>query len=92
MNIDSVFAALLDIPNLRGAICRGHDELFDDYSDPVTVEWCLDSCKRCPALTPCKEWLNDLPVNLRPHGVIAGRVRRPRRNRFTAGSIAAVQS
>lgn len=76
------------IPALRGARCVGSHELFDaaitaerngrpeearearDYARRAALELCA----QCPALDPCRAWLDSLPAPQRPPGVIAGRV------------------
>ena len=76
--IGGLFAALDGIPDLPGAVCRGHDELFDDYDDPDATEYCVSMYKRCPALASCAHWFDSLPAPQGPFGVVAGKVRRPR--------------
>ena len=74
-----VIAELLDelartIPNLHGAACRGHPELFDaDRHDHQAITAAKAVCASCPVLGPCRAWLADQPVTLRPCGVVAGR-------------------
>jgi hypothetical protein len=72
-------AALLDAlgsgPNLSGALCVSHREVFDlalqlghaRRAGAAAVE----ICSACPALEPCGEWLAGLPPGERPNGVIA---------------------
>lgn len=86
-----LFAALAGIPRLEGARCRGRWELFDPQgcgeSEPEVAErhnYAAALCMRCPALEHCRTWLESLPPEERPEGVIAGVVpvfkkRRPRR-------------
>lgn len=78
MNIDGLFAALDGIPDLPGARCRGHENLWDLYDDLDAADYCVDLCKRCPALAACEHWFDSLPAPQRPYGVVAGKVRRPR--------------
>jgi hypothetical protein len=75
----AVIAELLDtlahdIPNLPGASCRGHAELFDvaGRHDPA-VERAKAVCASCPVLGDCRRWLASLPRLARPCGVVAGR-------------------
>ena len=76
---DLLIGALGGIPKLSGNLCRGEGELFDDFEDPEVVEYCLHRCQSCPALTDCQQWVNSRRPSARPHGVVAGQVRRPRR-------------
>ncbi len=63
-----------DIPNLPGAACRGHAELFDVAGrDDPAVERAQAVCAACPALRDCRRWLAGLPRLVRPCGVVAGR-------------------
>jgi WhiB family redox-sensing transcriptional regulator len=70
--------ALATTPNLRGAACTGHRDLFDAavaakgrpgelHTQAIAV------CAHCPALQRCEAWITRLPPRQRPHGVIAGR-------------------
>src|SRR6185312_7706559 len=63
-----------DIPDLHGAACRGHAEVFDvaDRHDPGIAQ-ARSICRSCPALQDCRDWLASLPRPMRPSGVIAGR-------------------
>lgn len=68
-------------PHLPGASCRSHVELFDrttgDTRKPDTREArtaALNLCHTCPALDPCRTWLDSLPAHQRPTGVIASRI------------------
>jgi hypothetical protein len=82
--IDDLMAALAGAPRLPGALCRGEADLFDQYDDPATVDYCVDVCASCPARADCERWLDSLRPSQRPHGVIAGRVNRPRQPRKRA--------
>jgi Transcription factor WhiB len=64
-----------DIPNLPGAACRGHAELFDvaDRHDTQGIARAQAVCASCPALRDCRRWLAGLPRLARPCGVVAGR-------------------
>ena len=75
-----VIAKLLDelahgIPNLHGAACRGHAELFDvaDRHDHQGIAQAKALCASCPVLYGCRAWLVSLPKPVRPCGVVAGR-------------------
>ena len=63
------------------AACRGKWELFDWTGDPATERKALRLCAQCPALPACAAWFDSVPVALRPAGVIAGHVHRPRHRR-----------
>jgi hypothetical protein len=41
----------------------------------------LSTCAVCPALTDCRMWLESLPVQDRPDGIVAGQSRAPRKPR-----------
>ena len=66
------------VPRLPGAACPGRWELFDATrgvrgpGGPARRE-ALQLCASCPALQGCGDWLEGLPVRLRPVGVVAGR-------------------
>jgi hypothetical protein len=82
VNVDDLFGALGAIPRLEGSLCVGRHELFDlrDISDPDRAEAearALALCGTCPAALQCRQWVERLPASRRPHGVIAGEVRRP---------------
>lgn len=76
-------------PALPDAACVNHWRLFDstisaskgnrsaELEDARTEA--LAVCMTCPALQPCRQWLNTIPPRRRPSGVIAGQVngRRP---------------
>jgi hypothetical protein len=72
-------AELLDdlaraIPDLAGAACRGHADLFDvARTDRAAIVKAKTICASCPVLDDCRAWLADQPATLRPCGVVAGR-------------------
>lgn len=81
----SVIDDLLDVvsaaPCLPGARCRGRHALFDcaGQDEPTDVvearhAQALGLCEHCPAATRCQSWLDSLPPNKRPAGVVAGRL------------------
>ena len=47
------------IPDLRGAACRGHPELFDVAvrHDTQAITAAKAVCTACPALRDCRRWL-----------------------------------
>ena len=79
------------IPNLPGARCKGHAELFDrtiayPHSDHRTLtdmarEQALFTCSICPVLDRCREWFEALAPEQRPRGVVAGRLNAPGQRR-----------
>ena len=78
-------------PRLDGARCRNLWAAFDppeSGEDPEEVRYrhqtALALCQRCPALTPCRDWLDALTPAQRPLGVVAGRVVAPTRGRAAA--------
>ena len=80
-NAVSIFATLLGIPKLDGANCAGQWSLFDEpeRGDPArraVVDSALRLCATCPALADCAAWYDRLPVDEKPTGVVAGRLRR----------------
>lgn len=72
------------LPSLPGARCRGRGELFDATISGVRgaphedLEYARNAalrlCHQCPALLACTRWLESLPTDQRPLGVIAGRI------------------
>lgn len=78
MSVDDLWDALAGIPRLPGAACRGRAEMFDQFVDPEVVEYCLLRCESCGAKPECERWYLGLPQSQRPHGVVAGRVHKPR--------------
>jgi WhiB family transcriptional regulator, redox-sensing transcriptional regulator len=74
-------------PGLPGARCKGKADLFEAIiaehgvdNQPTTDELeiarraALRLCAVCPALDPCRVWLDGLRPTRRPRGVIAGQV------------------
>ena len=69
-------------PPLPGASCRGRAELFDRTvwergrqkdTHQARAE-ALAVCHACPAQTACRAWLDSLPPDQRPIGVVAGQI------------------
>ena len=61
-----------DVPRLPGAACAGASPAWDGGSAEQTslaVEGCL---QYCPCLGDCRRWLDSLPADRRPSGVVAG--------------------
>ncbi|OBF23022.1 hypothetical protein A5725_12065 [Mycobacterium kubicae] len=72
------------VPPLPGAHCRGHTRLFDTtigHAQKVDTREAraaaLGLCATCPALDPCRAWLDRLPDHHRPTGVVAGQIINP---------------
>jgi WhiB family redox-sensing transcriptional regulator len=83
-------AALIGaIPDLQGARCVNHVELFDnaiarrrDAAGKLAPKSEVDAarsaalrvCESCPALARCEAWLEGVRPYRRPRGVVAGQV------------------
>ena len=83
MTITDLLTALAaQTPPLHGAACRGKTELYDRTvtmtAGPVNMRRAraeaLAVCQSCPALTDCRHWLEALPEDQRPRGVVAGTI------------------
>ena len=79
----NILEAVGAAPCLPGAKCRGRHALYDPAvkgEDPDTVAarhaLAVELCSYCPALDACRSWVDSLPPRQRPHGVVAGKVRR----------------
>lgn len=84
----NTISALLDgVPDLPGARCAGRWDLYERTvcehrldGQPARAELesaraaALRLCETCPALRPCRNYLQGLPIAHRPPGVIAGQV------------------
>jgi hypothetical protein len=86
-SVGLLLPTLADTPNLPGAACVDHRELFDaciergaSLSYPLAIKVCLGR----PALTPCRCWVTSLPVGRRPLGVTGRLVRTGRTKRDAA--------
>ena len=71
MRLDVLLESMQGIPRLAGARCVGKWHAFDNTDDPDTIEYCINICTTCPALGECRAWLQGLPLNKRPTGVVA---------------------
>ncbi|OBK27700.1 hypothetical protein A5634_22295 [Mycobacterium asiaticum] len=78
MSLAEFLTMARDTVPLPGAACRGRPEDFDveDPKDPRLAA-AVESCRSCPALDACAEWLAALTPGQRPTGVVAGRLVRP---------------
>jgi hypothetical protein len=93
-DIAALFGAMAAAPPMPEAACRGQWELFDITTPdnpgrmPAAVAQArriaLEVCAGCPELSPCGWWLDGLPANLRPLGVVAGRIIDRRRSEAVA--------
>ncbi|MED5814483.1 hypothetical protein VST63_19170 [Mycolicibacterium sp. 050232] len=68
-------------PRLDGAACRANPQLMDadvkGTALPTAIARAQAICHTCPALAPCKAWLDGLTPSLRPYGMVAGVLVRP---------------
>jgi len=78
---EQLISALAGSPKLRGARCRGHHALFDpqEGNEPDDIaaarhRQAIAVCTRCPALAACTAWVESLPADRRPSGVVAGKL------------------
>ena len=85
MNWKSMNALIAGIPDLPGARCAGLADLFeatiDEHGNAASRAQreharaaALRLCHACPALAPCRTWLDGLRPTRRPRGVVAGQV------------------
>jgi hypothetical protein len=74
--LDGLTNAISGAPNLAGALCTGEWRTFDEEVDPIVIEAAVDSCRHCPVVGACRDWLDTLPPKQRPPGVTAGVVNR----------------
>jgi hypothetical protein len=80
MSVAELLDTLAHTPDLHGAACRGHPELFDvERNDHEAIEAAQAICASCPVLGACRAWLRSQPAELRPCGVVAGRYVAPPR-------------
>jgi hypothetical protein len=69
---------LTDTPNLPGAACVKHRDVFDACTDRRArgaYRHTIDICAGCPVLQRCSAWISSLPPSQRPFAVTAGRIR-----------------
>lgn len=85
MNWKSMSTLLAGIPDLPGARCKARADLFestiaahDKTASRAEIQnartAALHICHECPALAPCRVWLDGLRPMRRPRGVVAGQV------------------
>jgi WhiB family redox-sensing transcriptional regulator len=75
-----LLGAIAAAPNLDGAACREHPEVFTATMGkaagrPGVYARAIAVCRGCPALAPCTLWVNGLAPSDRPYGVTAGTIR-----------------
>jgi WhiB family redox-sensing transcriptional regulator len=86
-NWQTMSTLLAGIPDLHGARCKGRADLYDATIGVSPVDGrptrdelekaratALHLCVTCPALDPCRVWLDGQRPTRRPRGVVAGRV------------------
>ena len=82
---DTTQSLLAGIPDLRGAPCKGREDLYErtiseHHAAGRLTKTELDDARRealrlcagCEAQTHCRAWLDALPKSRRPRGVVAG--------------------
>jgi hypothetical protein len=78
LDLDALLSAIRAAPQLTGARCVGHAQLFDEQPHDANGERnqhrAQHLCSRCPALAACQTWLATLPPSARPLGVVAGQI------------------
>jgi hypothetical protein len=70
---------LATTPDLPGAACVNHRDLFDACTDRrarTSYRHAIHICTGCPVLAQCSAWVTGLPPGERPYGVTAGRIHR----------------
>ena len=93
MDLALLFAELAAVPRLHGAACAHDDvrELFDRVGRPgqrTAANAALALCAGCPVLAACREWIEGLPADERPSGVVGGVfIKQPRHPRSTNGRL-----
>lgn len=79
MNADQLrrlFGSALSVPRLDGALCIGETYLADVEirSSRETIDAAIDVCLSCPAMQRCAAWVESLPADQKPAGVVASRL------------------
>jgi WhiB family transcriptional regulator, redox-sensing transcriptional regulator len=76
---------LLAGPDLHGASCINHRDLFDATANKGAhgvYPRAIKNCAGCPVLAACRAWVVSLPRDQAPRRVVAGLIYR--RGRFPA--------
>lgn len=73
--LSDLVGALAGVPLLEGAACRGEAWMadLDIRSSREEIDAAIEVCLGCPALVACSSWVDELPADQRPVGVVAGR-------------------
>lgn len=79
MNADQLadlLGAAAAAPRLPDAACRGETWMADVEirSSRETIDAALELCLGCRAMHRCAAWVDSLPVDQKPAGVVAGRL------------------
>lgn len=81
MPAEELLRALTAGPNLPGAACKDHLDVFDATSERGAhraYTAAIQICAGCPVLQRCGTHWDSLPPRKRPFGVMAGRIRQAR--------------
>ncbi len=67
------------VPRLDGAACRGNPEPHDVdvRASREAIDSAIEICLACPAMLACGVWLDSLPPDQQPRGVVGGRLLDP---------------
>ncbi|MGV0161043.1 hypothetical protein ACRU3B_16585 [Mycobacterium colombiense] len=79
MNTDqlaSLLGAAAAAPRMPNAACWGETWMADVEirSSRGTIDAAIDVCLSCPAMQRCATWVESLPADQKPAGVVAGRL------------------
>lgn len=87
-DFDSLVGALVGIPRLDGARCKGRSGTWDlpESDEPparadARLAAAIAECNVCPALADCRKWIASLRPSKRPLGVVAGQLITPPKHR-----------
>jgi hypothetical protein len=83
VSIGELLDQLALAPHLEDAACRHREQLYDaaitrdagSAAMRAARTQALAICQSCGALDACRQWLNSLPEDQRPIGVVAGTLR-----------------
>lgn len=64
------------VPRLEDAACRGNPGPFDldVRAGREAVDAAVEICLDCPAMLDCGAWVDSLPADQKPAGIVAGRL------------------
>lgn len=72
------------------ARCAGMPDLMDPGDDDLKIDAAKITCRHCPVLVDCREWVLGLPASADPGGITAGMTENERRGeRISRGVKAA---